>query len=464
MAAASVGEDLADGIDKTDGQCRRNSWAPSPTVDLVLCSPVSTLHYFGQNICRHLFVCDSKDNPICNIEVSRVRSSALLYALLKYTTAEYHNKTTVDDRAQRTLLAARNDITFYLHGKTDSLTMYSAAKDLLLVTVMAGMIASWDGTNNTGVKYYHRAVAMCNQARWSMSEQEQNFYDQVLVYWWSGLTFVTDTTEDALFEPPMLKPLTDLPTDHHVKPHSLTGVSPQSFRLMGKVGALIYAQRRLAITSPFLSSATVKAQEDMLSQSRQLQQELSSLKIPSLDHIIDNSDTGTSVAEMRNVAEAFRLCALLLLYRCFPDLLDEQPIEEESHERLTALALQALDVIEKNSVTSRTRSVEQILLVVIAGELDLPRPWGSSDFTAGLPAFEPSGTTADVGSDAKMQAVLAARALVCTRMTAVRSILPYKSVEQAEDLIWHVWSRSDNGAKEFWMDVMIRNGQKFVMV
>lgn len=435
---------------------------PSPTVDLVLCSPASTLHYFGQNICRHLFICDTKENPINNIEVDRVRRSALLYAMLKYTTAEYHNKTITDGSAQNILLIAKNDVMFHLHGNPDSPSGSNRTRDLLLATMMIGMIASWSGTNDTGVQYYRQAVVIHNQARLAMPEREREFYDQALVYWWFGLAFVADSTKDALVEPPLQK--ASYSETGHVKPHSLTGVSSMSFRLMGRVGALIYAQRKLPIDCPYLSKAVAKAQERMLSESLELHAELSSLQIPDSSRVVDIPGAGISVQEMCNVAEAFRLCALLLLYRCFPDLLDERTTPQGYHEPLTNLALQALDVIERNSITSRTRSVEQMLLIAIAGELHLPRAWGTEESKDGLTDLGASAITGDKDLDARTQTILAARALVCTRMTAVRSILPYRSVEQAEDLIWHVWSTSDSGAHLFWMDAMIRSSQKFVMV
>jgi hypothetical protein len=53
-------------------------WDPSPTTDLALCSPAFELHYFGQVICRHLFICDTTDNPIRNVTIAQVGCSALL--------------------------------------------------------------------------------------------------------------------------------------------------------------------------------------------------------------------------------------------------------------------------------------------------------------------------------------------------------------------------------------------------
>ena len=68
----------------------------------------------------------------------------------------------------------------------------------------------------------------------------------------------------------------------------------------------------------------------------------------------------------------------------------------------------------------------------------------------------------DITTEAR--GILEVRALVCTRMSAIRNILPYKSVEQAEELMWDVWWRGDNGEQTLWMDMIIQRGLRFVMV
>jgi hypothetical protein len=214
--------------------------------------------------------------------------------------------------------------------------------------------------------------------------------------------------------------------------------------------------------------------------------------------VFDIYDSNTLEADLRNVAEAFRLCAVLLLYRCFPDLQeqrrrnDSQLDQAAVEKRMTASALHALNVLKRNGVIFRTRSAEQILLVIIAGELRFPTricsPSSlstSQDRTIGpeastvLPTFDAIGLmagclpiiacTIDIiaaveGLRDETQKIQQARATLRTRMDTIRSILPYKSVEQAEKLIWDVWWKSDNGENCFWMDLMIRNGQRFVMV
>lgn len=475
-------------------------WEPSPTTDLLLCSPAAELHYFGQIICRHLFVCDANDNPMRNVTVAQVRCSALYCALLRYLTAEYLNRTIATDDAQQILQTAKTDTLFQLQKVNLEATSCRISEEVLLATMMFGLSASWDGANHTGVEYYRQALSIFHQAMESKPRQKCLFYEHALMYWWSGLAFVIDSTTDVLPGPPVSSSLSSRTTA--ISAHPLAGISPQSYWLMGQVGALIHSQRTCMFERSFLSRADIRAQERMICQSQQLEQALLSLRVPASKDLDGINDVGTPAADLCNIAEAYQLCALLLLYRCFPDLLHDKLALEADLEQTTAdqyiarCALEALNVIERNGVTSRTRSVEQLLLLIIAGELRLPNQEGSlstsvseqegllsepyppseplagihNSLDTGTEPFSSTAFSSDLSTTpfdkayAEAQQILAARALVCTRMSAVRSILPYRSVEQAEELMWDTWWKSDNGKQTFWMDVMIRNGQRFVMV
>jgi hypothetical protein len=454
-------------------------WEPSPTTDLVLCSPAVELHFFGETISRHLSVCDAGDNPLRNVTVAKVRQSALYHSLLKYLTAEYFNTSVVTDEAQSNLQIAKADTQYHLQRAWLGATSLNAPEEVVLATMMFGLSASWDGANQTGAYYYRQALSIYQQMVERMPHQNRLFYDHALMYWWAGLAFVMENTNEALPNPPA-----STSSDSNNAPisiHPLVGISPQSHRLMGEVGALVYSQRKLALQHCFTSLAGLREQERMLHKSRELEQALLAMQIPGPDVIIHSrSDDDTSATDLCNIAEAYRLCALLLLYRCFPDLLlgtlrFESDIDQNSRDHyMSARATEALSVIERNGVTSRTKSVEQLLLLIIAGELTLPNREDGSPISA----FDQEGTHADQhatspsGSCTSLEGeiitaptdTLAARALVCTRMSAIRNILPYRSVEQAEELMWDVWWRADNGEQIFWMDLMIQRGLRFVMV
>lgn len=475
-----------------------NFWEPSLTTDLLLCSPAAELHYLGQTICHYLFVCDANDNPIRNITVAQVRCSALYCALLRYLTAKYLNRIIATDDAQHILQTAKTDALFQLQKGRFEATTCKTSEEVLLATMMFGLSGSWNGANHTGVECYRQALSIFHQAMESKPRQKWVFYEHALMYWWSGLAFVIDSTTDVLPGPPVSGSFSSRSTA--ISAHPLAGISPQSHWLMGQVGTLIYSRRTCMLERSFLSRADIRAQERMICQSQQLEQALLSLRVPTLKDVRGMDDVGTPAADLRNVAEAYQLCALLLLYRCFPDLLHGKLALEAELEQTTAdqymarCALEALNVIERNGVIPRTRSVEQLLLLIIAGGLRLPNQEGSLSTSVseqeGLlsepyPPSEPLGSIHDspdtgtahfsstaFSSDlsttpldkafAEAQQILAARALVCTRMSAVRSILPYRSVEQVEELMWDVWWKSDNGKQTFWMDIMICIGQRFV--
>lgn len=453
-------------------------WEPSPTTDLVLCSPAIELYYFGETICRHLFVCDADDNPMRSVTIAQVRQSALYNSLLKYLTMEYFNTSVTTNEAQRNLHTAKADTHFYLQQAWLDAT---STEEVLLATMMFGLSASWDGNNQTGADYYRRSLSTYHGIIENENKPYPNrvFHEHALMYWWSGLSFVIEKTPGTLPDPPTSSSFSS--DNPPIFVHPLVGISPRSHRLMGEVGTLVYSQRSLALQHCFISMTSVREQEHMLHESQELEQALLAMHIPGPDDVVrKQSDDDTPAADLCNIAEAYRLCALLLLYRCFPDLLLnssrlEVDADQDSADRsLSTRAVQALSVIERNGVTSRTKSVEQLLLLIIAGELTLPsnaEELSKSPYDKDRPHADQlsisssvSGTVSTEDITAEAQSILEARALVCTRMSAIRNILPYKSVEQAEALMWDVWWRGDNGPHTFWMDAMIQRGLRFVMV
>ncbi|KAK5028291.1 hypothetical protein LTS07_006382 [Exophiala sideris] len=219
---------------------------------------------------------------------------------------------------------------------------------------------------------------------------------------------------------------------------------------------------------------------DAIEEAKELEEALLSLEISREEDLVDIEDPATPLKDLINTANVYRLSALVLLYHAFPDLLivrlswrlnasvGANKLEEQRLQWLCDFAMHTLELLCENSATSGTRSIEQILLVVLAGELRMP----SSFMGEHSAAAETSDAILDLGSRCNpwnetttRDRVSEARSTVVKRLRSIQQILPYKSLELVEELILETWKLQDMGRpEEFWMDVMIENGWQFLLV
>src|SRR5262249_40672980 len=151
---------------------------------------------------------------------------------------------------------------------------------------------------------------------------------QSLIYWWMGLSFITDPIQHHLFEPPGKDDAGRVHTattlDGRRVPHPLAGVSPQAQLLLGRVGSLVFGQRMRCRARLFTTLGNIQREYTALQEAQTLEQELLSLELPREDELFDVTDPDTPLKDLINTADAYRLSALILLYRAFPDLLRDR--------------------------------------------------------------------------------------------------------------------------------------------
>jgi hypothetical protein len=408
------------------------------------------------------------------VTVSKVRTSPLYQSLLKYLVTAYlcnndpvySTKSLIQEAKAGTLLSLQNGLRILIGGGGGKILF----EDTLLAMIMYGLTTSWDGSNDTGAQHYECAMKLYFQGERAMPPSTKNFFSETLLYWWAGLSFITDPDAEALIPPPSIMHIEEediarSPIMEH-GPHPLTGISPQVHILLGKVGSMLHAQRTRALNTSFTSRRAIEQEQEALDSAQILEEELLAVQIPSFE-INESAVYNTPIGDLRNTAEAYQLCGLLLLYRGFPDILHERMgvLQEGSLSAqlwLSSLALHILDILSRNRTDSGTRSVEQILLVIIAGELHMPQDHGEDYFW--LPNLEPPFLTIDGAQHSlTREHISEARNTVLQRLAAVKSILPYRSLDQVEELILEIWRKSDAGEQTFWMDIMIQNGWKFLM-
>jgi len=480
------------------------------------------MDFFTQTVCKSLTAFDSKHNALIRRAISRTRESLLFFSLIRYITAAFLNSGALDTGGALVVQTAQTEMLYRLHHEVAQLALPTRTniEDVLMAIIMFGLTTNWDGSNSPSSFHYNAAVRLYLHANGtgtphSRQTEHQELFLYSLVYWWMGLAFVTDTSKECLLDsPPLETSIRDgRKTFGSAKriPHPLAGVSPESQRLLGRVGSLIYAQRLRCRGKPFTSMPMLHEEYESLQQARTLEEEALSLQLPQADEFIDSDDMVTPIQDLVNTAEVYRCAALILLYRAFPDLLNGRlQLDEDAFDGgqsakarrlmwVTSLAIHALDVLCQNTPGSGTRSIEQILLVIIGGELqnrtrsqtpcvreesdrstfecsieglDPPSPLAGDDLDQledrhGFSGYEPLRNAIDgaLRDSSVADCVAKARRTVSERLQSIRTILPYRSLEIVQELVFKTWDIGDHETPEvFWMDVMIENGWRFLLV
>lgn len=514
----------------------RTSYSQSP--ETLLSNPQLQMEFFSRQICKALCAYDSHHNPFRLATVPRADASLLSFSMCRYLTAAFLcSRFDIDVSKGWTVRSAQTEVLHRLQNEIARLDMSrkSEMEQVLMAIIMYGLSTNWDGSNESSAMHYNAAVWVFHQMykkhdfNSSASDDNTNnntnnnkkqFFQQSLIYWWMGLCFVTDSSENHLSPPPGTDDQAKLTLASTVGekrlPHPLSGVSPESQYLLGRVGSLVYNQRKRCRDRPFTTAAAIQQEYNALEEAKDLEQALLSLDIPRAEDLVDIEDPDTPLQDLINTANVYRLSALVLLYHAFPDLLisrlgwrldaslGPRALEEQRLHWLSALAIHALDTLCANSPTSGTRSIEQILLVILAGELrTTPSPSlaaaeyifdadGSdsiSDFDFYIRTYSPAEAAAGIdnvssslGDDhtgdgeanldmstftpspqcgrTAQDRISEARSSVLGRLKSIQEVLPYRSLQLVEDLVLQTWSSSDR----FWLDVMIDNGWKFLLV
>ncbi|EXJ68496.1 uncharacterized protein A1O5_08289 [Cladophialophora psammophila CBS 110553] len=499
-------------------KCQRLWHSP----DIILSNTQVQVDFFMQKICKALTSFDSKYNLFRTLATSRTTESLLFFSLFRYITAAFLNSSTLDAASALVVQNAQTEILHRLHNEVARLNRPTTTniEDVLMAIIMYGLTTNWDGSNSPSIIHYNAAVRLYlhtyrNGMPVPRQKGYQEFFFNSLAYWWMGLSFITDTGQECLLQLPI--PETRIGNDDETAspakriPHPLAGVSPESQRLLGSVGSLVYGQRLRCRKRSFPSMNQLRVEYDALQEAQSLEEEALSLKLPKADDFVDISDIDTPIQDLINTAEVYRLAALVLLYRAFPDLLnsrlrlgeDEYAAGQSTKERrllwVTALAIHALDILCQNAERSGTRSIEQILLIIIGGELEkrtysqpfdpteesdssIPAPlmtrWGPpspltiSSFDHFTVLHDLSGrdsprsvTDTPFCHPSGSDRIAGARRTLLKRLQSIREILPYRSLEIVQELVLKTWDISDNDDPEvFWMDIMIENGWKFLLV
>ena len=455
---------------------------PVPTIRL----PVSVfqgstifIDSYAGVLAKVLSIYDDLFNPFRAAALSTWRRSPLLFSAFKFFVGIYQLGFNPNLELRLEVDESRLGVLSRLSSSLPGLSNPSPSKEdeVLLVINMYGLSSSWYELGDLGLEHYTAAATLLRNGH-SKRLRNLRFYEDFLIYWWMMLSFTSGSDAYNIPEPPALGPRTLIEPR---MPHPLTGVSPESQLLLEMVGRLVLTHRRRLLEQRVASTDDLSVPWSNIDEARHLEYQLLSLKIPAVEMILDPGDPHTSVQDLLTIAEAYRLCGLILLYHVYPDLLyndslastlDETvkhavqiPLQRQSYR--TSLALEVLQLLNQISPSSGTRTIEAILLVIVAGEL---MATGTTEVemhnTKDANTTYPFPTTdGDSNEDSfALLAVLQARVAVLDRFERIQAILPFKTVRRMRSLVIETWRLMDSGSPVFWADLLIKNKWQFLMI
>ncbi|KAK0391458.1 hypothetical protein NLU13_0959 [Sarocladium strictum] len=345
----------------------------------------------------------------------------------------------------------------------------------LMALVMLGFSMSWHDAGSLGQAEYEllskALLSIETQADGTLwpEKQKQVFFYNSLVYWRMLLSFVTDTeptlpiTCKLLPQPEVAKP------DAHVPPHPQTGIGIEVQELVAQVGKLVRRERKRIRSRQSASRIDIEQAQAAIRIAEQLQRELCAVTLPSEASVMNSGDDMTPTSHLLQVAEAYRLAGLLQLYRNFPDLLISRlspspDIEAVADSWLTRLALHINDMVQDIPITSRSKSIQPLLLVCICSELSLHRkmpPLEAFQSPAVSLTTSPRFLTTPTPS---ITDVLHARRTSMARLSFFKNMLAAKPIQQMMTLVQETWAYMDRTRTEiYWMDVMLEKGYETLM-
>ncbi|KAK1716110.1 fungal-specific transcription factor domain-containing protein [Colletotrichum acutatum] len=363
----------------------------------------------------------------------------------------------------------------------------------LLALVMLGFSLCWHDPSKLGQSEFELLAETlihleAQQDSLIMADKQKRFFFyNSLVYWRMLLSFVTDQELPSAASTGAVQPQPPRFPDRNDArmPHPQTGIGVEVLEVVGQVGALARKERKRIRRRQHSSRHDIEQSVAAIQAAEQLHSRLCKIELPTEVTVMDSGDDMTPTDHLLKAAEAYRCTGLLQLYRNFPDLLLQDtattspsawldiPGESEPsfsgnpdalHATwLTCLALHILDLLQEIPITSRSRSIQPLLLVSICSELSITREFASLDSLGDKPMAS-FASSPRLRAKPTMTDVLHARRLVISRLASFEGILAAKPIRQMTLLVRETWSRMDEKQQDvYWMDVMVEKGYETLM-
>ncbi|TVY36672.1 Beauvericin cluster-specific repressor [Lachnellula subtilissima] len=471
----------------------------STVPEFLLHLPTMLVEYYFNYVCQIFSSFDGTLNPFRSTVGRLWDGSAPIYYAIQSMAAAYlanhfPRMTPVGVQMQRETYKCLYQAQKGLQGQTENLDK------TLLTVLLVGQTTAWHDPKDLGLVHLKTAKRL-NKRRVEQQgigvgtrEQRQNeFFEQCILYWDMLAGFVEDDLEELGYADMSILESTTPSNEasssassaekEKVFPHPWTGVAPKVQKLFAQVGRLIRNYRKTtAQDAASLDFFSLDFSFDMelpggsgaeaIEKAQSLEEELLSFEPPSVSDLVDAGDENTPVHHYVLLAEVYRCAALIELYRVFPSILVRRfPVADTTfatsspspspnlfhffpvdnslppEEFLLSLALHTVSILEKLPLSSGTRCLQPIILIVAGSELRFDP----------LSTLNPSTSIFNSITNREVD-IATARRFVTTRLQDYCKSLPAKPVKKALVLLEETWARLDAGLECFWMDVMQEMG------
>ncbi|KAF5668169.1 Arginine metabolism regulation II [Fusarium heterosporum] len=264
-------------------------------------------------------------------------------------------------------------------------------------------------------------------------------------------------------------------------PHPWTGISPIASQLFAQAIRLCRSFRR-NLKLPKETGRDFQRALEEIQEAQRLEERILGLDFQSSLCVASTGDYRTPPQHLAQVAEAYKLAALLQLYQTFPDLvalrLPSNSVHANSRhipweEWIIPLSLRLVSVLEHIPPNSGTRVIQPLLYITASTGLrydstvllDIPGSFLGTSMPSGFPPdlFTSMGALGTPPSPAAVISRMSldisnARHFITGRLNMLENSLPPKPVVMAKELIKAIWEAYDNeppgSALVHWVDVM----------
>ncbi|PYH89636.1 hypothetical protein BO71DRAFT_363098 [Aspergillus ellipticus CBS 707.79] len=359
---------------------------------------------------------------------------------------------------------------------------------LLLSLSGIGTTTCWTDSQQLGLpllKKMKAVLAYYNQSAMRMTQSDRlylEFFNDSCIYWDIVCRVVTDDDSPIGPSPPLL-PTSMLDT---TAPHPWVGVSRNTLELFAH--AILLCKRyckRLRVSD--FKTATAHSLRDMIEdihEARALRKTLLNLGRSITSEQSETGDKLTPLSHLVDVAEGYRLAALLHLYQTFKDLEEEQMSEMGGaldETWIQDLALELLDLVRRIPLESGSRCIQPLLYLSVATGLkscppvtvphlaDGARSAHQNALENNLTALPQLAGDSTTGSDSISTMKLTrtsmkigqARRVIVQRVSVLEYSLPTKPISVLKALIkkiWDVWDAemcaTPSARSKHWIEVM----------
>ncbi|KAF4453361.1 Arginine metabolism regulation protein II [Fusarium austroafricanum] len=354
-----------------------------------------------------------------------------------------------------------------------------------------GTTVCWVDARQLGLPFFRSARKILNRLNRRVSTLSAkdlellSFFNRSLTYCEMLLAAVNQDDAALDTEDPATGPQTD-PSMQLVErymdnsPHPWTGISPLASQLFAQAIRLCRSFRR-NLKLPKETGRDFQRALEEIQEAQRLEEKLLGLEFQSSICVASTGDYRTPPLHLAQVAEAYKLAALLQLYQTFPDLVALRLPTDSVHansrhipweEWIIPLSLRLVNVLEQIPPNSGTRVIQPLLYITAstglrydtATMLDIANPFdagiNTSSFQTDPFSMDALGTSpppANLISRMSLD-ISNARHFITGRLNMLESSLPPKPVMMAKELIKAIWDAYDSeppgSAAVHWVDVM----------